>query len=379
MLSAELSRTLTGISSFPLSSFLSFQQQANMNFSRIQALLLAISLLGLSRAHSIRPRALAPSDPDPALTSRSNRTNSDPRPKTQTVNNNNNNNNQNSTVALSNANSDPPFRPDHPDWDYLNGYTWWKSDPTQQDHARFHAYLSMASYGDYANLCPKTFTKGFTVLQTFSTRAGQNGFIALIPEMVKVVIVFQGVENLQSIDWRPASIEDLVADCQGCAMASGVRQLYLSAKQATNNWDVAIRKVAETGLKFSVTGLGVGGAVAALAAMDLGSKGLVHYAHNQGMPRAMNYAAMVRYDNLFQVLAGQSVVSENDWMVQAIPMRPFYHVGSKVKILGPMQQWLINCYGNNENRTCTGDGSSYENHSVYFTPKGECGKADKGW
>jgi hypothetical protein len=46
MLSAELSRTLTGISSFPLSSFLSFQQQANMNFSRIQALLLAISLLG---------------------------------------------------------------------------------------------------------------------------------------------------------------------------------------------------------------------------------------------------------------------------------------------------------------------------------------------
>lgn len=33
------------------------------------------------------------------------------------------------------------------------------------------------------------------------------------------------------------------------------------------------------------------------------------------MPRSMNYAAAVLYDNLFQVLAGQSMVNKNDFMV----------------------------------------------------------------
>ena len=56
----------------------------------------------------------------------------------------------------------------------------------------------------------------------------------------------------------------------------------------------------ESNLLFSVTGFGVGGAVAALAGLDLGARNLVHYSHNQGMPRAFNYASVVRYDNLFQ-------------------------------------------------------------------------------
>jgi alpha-beta hydrolase superfamily lysophospholipase len=67
------------------------------------------------------------------------------------------------------------------------------------------------------------------------------------------------------------------------------------AKKASNNFKVAKDAVTSTGLKFSVTGHGVGGAVAALAALDLGSvasEPKVHYSHNQGMPRAFNYPAV---------------------------------------------------------------------------------------
>lgn len=33
------------------------------------------------------------------------------------------------------------------------------------------------------------------------------------------------------------------------------------------------------------------------------------------MPRTFNMAAVIKYDNLFQVLAGQSVVARNDFSV----------------------------------------------------------------
>jgi alpha-beta hydrolase superfamily lysophospholipase len=43
------------------------------------------------------------------------------------------------------------------------------------------------------------------------------------------------------------------------------------AKKASNNFKVAKDAVISTGLKFSVTGHGVGGAVAALAALEMGA------------------------------------------------------------------------------------------------------------
>lgn len=43
------------------------------------------------------------------------------------------------------------------------------------------------------------------------------------------------------------------------------------AKKASNNFKVAKDAVTSTGLKFSVTGHGVGGAVAALAALEMGA------------------------------------------------------------------------------------------------------------
>ncbi|OAV97801.1 hypothetical protein PTTG_25968 [Puccinia triticina 1-1 BBBD Race 1] len=340
-----------------------------MIFCRVEALICALSLVVLSGAHrAIRPRALPSSQTASSEALQPARTNT-------------------SSISTS-----ATWVPDHPDWEYLNGIPWWKTDATQQDHLRFHAYLSMAAYGDYAALCPSTFPKGFTVLENFNTEDGQAGFTALIPDMDKVVIVFRGYENYRALDWSEASIEDLVKDCQGCTVAAGVKKLYLSAKAATNNWEVAKKAVAahcvvldpsqpdkKKCIKFSVTGHAMGGAVAALAAMDLGSTGDVHYSHNQAMARVFNYASVVRYDNLFQVLAGQSIVAKDDYMVQIIPLGNFCHVGTKVVILGEMQQWLINCYGNNENSTCLGTGNNYAIHDNYFTPKGQCGTAHKAW
>ena len=65
--------------------------------------------------------------------------------------------------------------------------------PTQQDHARLHAYLSMSAYGDFRKTCPGTFPKGFTVLQEFNVpvpgmNVGQSGYIAKVPDMEKVSI-----------------------------------------------------------------------------------------------------------------------------------------------------------------------------------------------
>ncbi|KAG0144980.1 hypothetical protein CROQUDRAFT_659295 [Cronartium quercuum f. sp. fusiforme G11] len=269
--------------------------------------------------------------------------------------------------------------PDHPEWSYLNSIPWYKHDPTQQDHARFHSYLSMSAYGDYRKECRTTFTKGFKVLEDFSTDIGQTGFTAWIPEMKKIVIVFKGYGNYPELSWVPTSVEDFVSDCTGCKVAQGIRDLYLSTKRSTNDFAIARKAVETTGLHFSVTGHGIGGAVAALAGLDLGARNLVHYSHNQGTPRVFNYAAVVRYDNLFQVLSGQSLVHDNDYMVQSIPVGQYYHLGTKVQVSGPNQRWLVNCYGSNENSTCLGNGSSVSDHKTYFTPITTCGSADKGF
>jgi len=267
--------------------------------------------------------------------------------------------------------------PDHPDWYYLNAKQWWQIDPTQQDHARFHAYLSMAAYGAFKTLCPKTFTQGFTVLSEFNTQTGQSGYIAKVPEMKKIIIVFKGYTS--ALSQTPVSLSSLVSDCGDCTVSKGVYDLYMSAKTATNDFEVAKDAVKSTGLLFSVTGHGMGGSVAALAGLDLGARNLVHYSHNQGAPRALNYAAVVRYDNLFQVLAGQSLVARNDPSPHSIPEGTYYHVGQKVHITGDKTQWLVNCYGNNENATCLGTGDTPSDHKYYFTPLGECGSANKGF
>ncbi|CAH7666775.1 expressed protein [Phakopsora pachyrhizi] len=199
---------------------------------------------------------------------------------------------------------------DHPDWKYLNQREWYKIDATQQDHARFHSYLSMSIYGDYNKTCPQTFTQGYKIIQSFS-----NFYVAYIPEMDKIVVVFKGPGDYDNFDWYPVSISDIVSDCQYCMTARGVKNAYLEMSRISNNFDIAKKWAKFKKVKFSVTGFGIGGCIAALSALDLGAKDEVHYSHNQGMPRCFNYAAVYKYGNLFQSLSGQSLVNKNDYRV----------------------------------------------------------------
>lgn len=48
----------------------------------------------------------------------------------------------------------------------------------------------MSAYGDYKKLCPKTFTKGYTLLASYDAPGkpvGQSFHIVKIPEMDKIV------------------------------------------------------------------------------------------------------------------------------------------------------------------------------------------------
>ncbi|CAH7682239.1 hypothetical protein PPACK8108_LOCUS15032 [Phakopsora pachyrhizi] len=263
---------------------------------------------------------------------------------------------------------------------------WYMLDQYQQDHIRFHCYLSMASYGDYKTLCPSTFAvegKDFEVIQEFRTDLGQGVFVARVPLMDKIVIVFQGYSTEIPLSWEPVQIDfgRQIANCTAnCTAGSGILDLYNSARIASNDWELAKKAVNTTGHKFSVTGHGIGGAVATLAALDLGSSGFVHYAHFQASPRAVSPAAAAILQNIFQGESAQQVTANNDFFVHAIPRSSFYQrVGTAVWIFGNKTEWMRNCNYYPENLSCLGNGTSFADHFYYFTPMGQCGSADKGF
>ncbi|KNE93835.1 hypothetical protein PSTG_12835 [Puccinia striiformis f. sp. tritici PST-78] len=212
---------------------------------------------------------------------------------------------------------------------------WYTQDADQQDHIRLHCYLSMAAYGDYRSLCPSTFAvdgNEFEVLQDFETVEGQKGFVARVPFMQKIVIV-------------------------------GILQLYNSARIATNNWELAKQAVNATGLKFSVTGHGIGGSVAQLAALDLGMDGFVHYAHSQAAPRSVSPTAAKLLSNIFQGESGQHAVANHDYFPHIIPRsKDFTRVGSAVWLFGNRTEWMKNCHYYPENIACLGNGTSIQDN-----------------
>ncbi|POW02317.1 hypothetical protein PSTT_11888 [Puccinia striiformis] len=207
---------------------------------------------------------------------------------------------------------------------------WYTQDADQQDHIRLHwfvyffalltdctfphtllflsHYLRKAAYGDYRSLCPSTFAvdgNEFEVLQDFETVEGQKGFVARVPFMQKIVIVFRGYDSEVALPWDvvPIDFGRPLSHCtaqNSCTTGSGILQLYNSARIATNNWELAKQAVNATGLKFSVTGHGIGGSVAQLAALDLGMDGFVHYAHSQAAPRSVSPTAAKLLSNIFQ-------------------------------------------------------------------------------
>ncbi|KAA1082997.1 hypothetical protein PGT21_022337 [Puccinia graminis f. sp. tritici] len=265
---------------------------------------------------------------------------------------------------------------------------WYTQDPDQQDHIRLHCYLSMAAYGDYRTLCPSTFAvegNEFEVLQDFETAEGQKGFVARVPFMQKIVIVFRGYDSVVPLSWDvvPIDFGRPFPRCTGhneCTTGRGILQLYNSARIATDNWAVAKQAVNATGLKFSVTGHGIGGSVAQLAALDLGTQGLVHYAHSQAAPRSMSPTAARILSEVFQGESGQHAVANHDYFPHMIPRsKDFVRVNSAVWIFGNRTEWMRNCHYYAENIACLGNGTSIQDNYYYFTPLGQCGSADKGF
>ncbi|EFP82447.2 uncharacterized protein PGTG_08403 [Puccinia graminis f. sp. tritici CRL 75-36-700-3] len=241
---------------------------------------------------------------------------------------------------------------------------WYTQDPDQQDHIRalgltvtqpprFCSSLHprsytpgscsekllpwmvlTAAYGDYRTLCPSTFAvegNEFEVLQDFETAEGQKGFVARVPFMQKD--------------------------------SDSIPGLYNSARIATDNWAVAKQAVNATGLKFSVTGHGIGGSVAQLAALDLGTQGLVHYAHSQAAPRSMSPTAARILSEVFQGESGQHAVANHDYFPHMIPRsKDFVRVNSAVWIFGNRTEWMRNCHYYAENIACLGNGTSIQDN-----------------
>ncbi|KAI9618552.1 hypothetical protein KEM48_011699 [Puccinia striiformis f. sp. tritici PST-130] len=281
---------------------------------------------------------------------------------------------------------------------------WYTQDADQQDHIRLHwfsdlwirveltltatilfhhlvfqnpcvlapnSYLSMAAYGDYRSLCPSTFAvdgNEFEVLQDFETVEGQKGFVARVPFMQKIVIVFRGYDSEVALPWDvvPIDFGRPLSHCtaqNSCTTGSGILQLYNSARIATNNWELAKQAVNATGLKFSVTGHGIGGSVAQLAALDLGMDGFVHYAHSQAAPRSVSPTAAKLLSNIFQGESGQHAVANHDYFPHIIPRsKDFTRVGSAVWLFGNRTEWMKNCHYYPENIACLGNGTSIQDN-----------------
>jgi hypothetical protein len=88
-----------------------------------------------------------------------------------------------------------------------------------------------------------------------------EGFIATIPEMDKVVMVFKGIYGWQE-QWDQTSVNidsTFSLSCPNCKAHAGAVQAYLEAKEATNDWAAIKSAVAASGHQWSITGHGFGG------------------------------------------------------------------------------------------------------------------------
>ncbi|GAA5841299.1 hypothetical protein JCM3766R1_005020 [Sporobolomyces carnicolor] len=165
------------------------------------------------------------------------------------------------------------------------------------------AQLSMAAYG-IPSTCSAVIP-GLKVLSTFTSPLGQRGYIAKVPSLKTVVIQFTGTSSPQNVftDTQFVPIPLNNADCgSSCYAFAGAVLNYRDAKKATNGFKAAFDAL-ETGYKLTITGHSLGGAVAAVAGVDLAADFLITFGEFRvGNPATAKYLDQKYGANTFRVV-----------------------------------------------------------------------------
>ncbi|GAA5881022.1 hypothetical protein JCM16303_004639 [Sporobolomyces ruberrimus] len=234
------------------------------------------------------------------------------------------------------------------------------------------AQLSMAAYGD-PNSCASVIP-GTTIISQFKAPLGQKGFIAKVPSLKTVVIQFTGTSSGQNVftDTQFLSIPLNNAACgSDCRGFAGAVINYNDAKKTTNNFAAAFAAL-EPGYTLTITGHSLGGAVAAIAGIDLAGKAT--YLITFGEFRVGNPASAKYIDSKYGANTYR-VVHAADSIPAVVPRGLFnQHHGRGFLLTGTTLSTLKECSGP-EAFGCTG-GNNLGDHLVYFTNTGNCGTSD---
>ncbi|KAH8921854.1 hypothetical protein BT69DRAFT_1351315 [Atractiella rhizophila] len=268
-------------------------------------------------------------------------------------------------------------------------------------HNRYHGLLAMAAYGDYASLCPLTFTTDsldrqypgntetpFEIVGTWgpTPKYQSEGYMVKVPEMNKILAVFKGQYGWQNYN---ATLTPLPASV-GCSNSSefgvckahqGAQEAWAEVKAATNEFEAI--KGNQGKLVWSSSGHGFGAMIMQVAAIELKAKGLLFSSHSFGSPPVFNRAAAARWDALFEGDSTQRAVANDDSIPASIPLAEadedgYAFVSTGIHLFGtnPMYgQDFVVCEGDTTDSRCAG-GDSEADHYFYYTDIGSCGT---GW
>ncbi|GAA5839782.1 hypothetical protein JCM5353_003761 [Sporobolomyces roseus] len=234
------------------------------------------------------------------------------------------------------------------------------------------AQLCMAAYGNPSSC--SSVIPGTTIISQFRSPLGQSGFIAKVPSLKTVVIQFTGTSNAQNLYSDAAFFSiplDDAACGSNCLAFAGALVNYRDAKKFTKNFAAAFAAM-EPGYTLTITGHSLGGAVAAVAGVDLAGKAtyLITFGEFRVCsPSTAAYLDRVYGSNTFRV------VHANDNVVGIVPKTPFnQHHGRAFLLAGTTLASMTECSGP-EAAGCVG-GFNPLDHITYFNTAGTCGKTN---
>ncbi|KAM0748080.1 alpha/beta-hydrolase [Meredithblackwellia eburnea MCA 4105] len=280
-----------------------------------------------------------------------------------------------------------------------------QSDPWQASgadslffHQEYHGRLVMASYGDYNTTCPQSFTQAtlqrqypgntnapFTVVGTWGPTPiyRSKGYIARVPEMNKIVMVFSDVYGWQEFNQSLVPFNGV--GCDGtCMVHKGALEAWREVQNATNN--MAAVQANRGNLIFSSVGHGFGGMIVQVGALELRQTGGLWSCYTMGSPPVFNEATATRYASLFtwggDVTASQRIVSYDDSIPRAINVSAggYSQVLTGVHLYGSNPQYgpdYEDCENDANAENCLG-GETEADHYWYYTDYGSCGEAGFG-